>query len=78
VSDVKRRVGSLERELGQADGDLCSCPGACRIEYDADTWPYDDRDPPDPGPLVCPKCGRPRLTIEIAYTENWRGKGGEP
>ena len=74
MGDVRRRVGSLERELGQADGDLCSCPGGPRFVY-VDDW-RDDR--PDPAPEVCPKCGRPRLTIEFVYTENWREKGGEP
>ena len=77
MSGVRQRVAKLENGLGGGD-DTCQCPGASRIVYDAATWPHEDREPPEPPPLVCPKCGRRRLTIEVAYVRDWRGKGGEP
>ena len=67
MGDVKRRVAKLEGELGADDG-CCQCKAyALRVEYDAESWPYEDRQPPDPGPLVCPECGKPRITFVVTY-----------
>jgi len=64
---VRRRVARLERELGgQA---FCWCHGA-RVVYDAATDYQGAR--PDPGPEVCPECGRPRLTVLVTFDANPR------
>lgn len=62
---LKTDVTRLEKQLG----DPGICQHGLRVVYEND-W-RDDR--PDPGPEVCPACGKPRLTFRVRYEDDWRG-----
>jgi hypothetical protein len=72
---LKSRVHSLERRSGGKPR-ICTCDGWAR-----EVWLNDYRtDRPDPGPEICPKCGRPRVTILIRVVDghgNLWGLDGE-
>ena len=66
MSDVRRRVGQLERSLG-TDSGLCQCGGALVIE--GDHWRGEEVDTR----ATCATCGLPRPTFRIVEDPDWRG-----
>jgi len=61
--NVRGRVERLER--GQPDGgELCTCHPP-RVVYGNSE--YAPPDAQDPGPEVCPHCGRKRVTLRVQY-----------
>lgn len=61
--NVRGRVERLER--GQPDGgELCTCQPP-RVVYGNSE--YAPPDAQDPGPEVCPHCGRKRVTLRVEY-----------
>lgn len=69
------RLGKLEAATGAAAECRCGRP---RVVYVNDWRQPSDR--VDPGPELCPKCGRPRAAFQIEYVTDWRGEssGSDP
>ena len=71
MSDLRRRVGDLERAAGVpgAGNGVCACAGAPRVVVD---WSTDesgiDRGEPDDAPVICPRCGLPMRTVVLRVT----------
>ena len=59
---VRSRVERLEKGQPQGGG-LCTCQGPRVVWGDDGTG----TERPDPGPEVCPDCGRKRATLRVEY-----------
>jgi len=64
VSDVKRRVGQLERALGESPE--ATCPKCARWPPVVVNWDPAPR-PPEPEP--CPVCGRRRQVVTLDWAD---------
>ena len=70
TAQLKKRLDDL------APSGECSCPEyALRVLWPEGHTLVGGAPAPDPGPEVCPKCGRQRVTVIVEYTTNWRGEG---
>jgi len=66
VSNLRRRVGNLERAAGVPGDGWCACKRAPRVVVD---WSADesgiDRGEPDDEPVICERCGKPVPVIVL-------------
>ena len=75
MSDVKRRVGAIERAMGpQVAAGYCQCPGPVTLRWGApiERVSGDGRALPEPEPApaqVCERCGLPYQVIQVSWGE---------
>ncbi len=66
MSNLRRRVGNLERAAGVPGDGWCACKRAPRVVVD---WSADesgiDRGEAAEVPAICPRCGLPMRTVVL-------------
>jgi hypothetical protein len=72
TAQIKRRLDALQPR------GYCRCRGnELRVLWPPEYVPVYGGPVPDPGPEVCPRCGRERHTVRVEYVEDWRGADGK-